>query len=73
MEQDLAWHAQGCGQKSCDLHSGMAWRGKKTKYVEMTGPGYRHRAEEPMVTLKHFLPNEDMSAWIQHASDEVVC
>jgi len=43
-------------QREMDLHSGMSRRRKKGKYVGMTGTGYRHRAEEPMVTLKHFLP-----------------
>lgn len=49
-------------QRGMDLHSDMTWREKKGKYGGMTGTGSQHRTEEPMVTLKHLLPNEDMSA-----------
>lgn len=50
-----------------DLHSDVTWRRKRRKRRKRALLGWQgeHRA------LEHFSPNEDGSAGIQHASDEV--
>lgn len=60
-------------QRERDMHSSMTWRQRRGAYVGAAGAGYQHRAEEPVVILKFFLTNENMSAQIQHASDVLVC